>query len=240
MSSKGKDLNQMEYSGRDNLEVMKEAKKYNHFLLKLISGSARNGEVIVDFGAGAGTFSFPLAKKGAKVICVETDPVLSNSLIKHGLEVVNSLDFIEDNSIDYIYTLNVLEHIEDDEAIIKLWFNKLKPGGTLLIYVPAFQILYTSMDKKVGHFRRYTRQQLDRKLKRAEFKVNDIRYADSIGYLATLIYKILDNGDGGLNSGLLKIYDRWIFPISLIVDLLTHSFVGKNVYAIAVKPTGAK
>jgi SAM-dependent methyltransferase len=236
MSSKDK-MDQIEYNGRDNLEVMQEAKNYNCFLLHLILAQARNNELIVDFGAGSGTFSLPVAAAGNHLICVETDPVLSSNLSDHGLEVVSSLEMLEDGSIDYLYTLNVLEHIEDDDAIVRLWLQKLRPGGRLLVYVPAFEVLFSSMDRKVGHFRRYTKQMLNAKLKQAGFQVTETRYADSIGYLATLIYKAFDNGEGSVNLRMLKVYDRWVIPLSRIFDLIASPFVGKNVYARAVKRT---
>ncbi len=229
-------MNQIEYGGRDNLEVMQEAKNYNRFLLDLVLAAARHDELLVDFGAGSGTFSLPVAAAGYRVICVETDPVLFANLAERGLEVVSSLDLLEDNSVDYLYSLNVLEHIEDDEAIARLWFQKLRPGGQLLVYVPAFQALYSSMDRKVGHVRRYTRRMLCDRLTHAGFKVNTARYADSIGVLATLIYKTLDKGRGDVNLSMLRLYDRWVFPISHLIDHVAQLLAGKNVWARAVKP----
>lgn len=228
-------MDQIEYNGRDNLEVMQEAKKYNRFLTDLILAQARNHELIVDFGAGSGTFSLPVSLVNNRLICVETDPVLSSKLSDHGLEVVSRLELLEDSSIDYLYSLNVLEHIEDDDSILNLWMQKLRPGGRLLVYVPAFDTLFSSMDRKVGHHRRYTKHTLHSKLKQAGFQIVESKYADSIGYIATLIFKIIDNGEGSVNLRMLKLYDRWIFPLSRILDSVTHPFFGKNVYAYAEK-----
>jgi SAM-dependent methyltransferase len=228
-------MTHIEYNGRDNLEVMLEAKKYNKYLFDLILSNARKGELIVDFGAGSGTFCLPVVAEGYRVVCVETDPLLANSLLEQGLEVVTRLETIEDESIDYLYTLNVLEHIEDDEAMARLWFQKLKKGGQLLVYVPAFQALYTSMDRKVGHYRRYTKQMLSTKLVKAGFEIDELKYADSLGYLVTLLYKAFDNGGGDVDLRALKIYDKWIFPLSRFLDLVAHPFIGKNVYVRALK-----
>lgn len=228
-------MSQIEYSGRDNLEVMREAKNYNNFLLKLVLCSAPDDAPIVDFGAGNGTFSLPVAESGRRIICVETDLVLAAELADHGLEVVSSLEVVEDGSVDYLYSLNVLEHIEDDDAIARLWFQKLRPEGRLFIYVPAFAVLYTSMDRKVGHFRRYTKQTLSRKLAHAGFEIAESRYADSIGFFATLVYKLFDNGHGDVNVRLLRIYDKWVFPCSRVIDWVVSPFLGKNVFARAIK-----
>lgn len=228
-------MKQIEYSGRDNLEVMQEAINYNKFLLDLISASAKKGNILVDFGAGSGTFSLPLELAGYRVICIESDPVLFAGLAEHGMTVFNDLERVADESIDYIYALNVLEHIEEDDAILSLWYRKLRPGGNVLAYVPAFQILFSSMDHKVGHVRRYSKAELCHKLRNAGFNIIESCYADSLGFLATLIYKLLNRGDGSINLRTLKFYDRWIFPLSRFLDIIIHNIFGKNVYARAVK-----
>ncbi len=190
---------------------------------------------MVDFGAGSGTFCVPVSAEGYRVVCVETDPILASSLSDRGLEVVTRLETLDDESIDYLYTLNVLEHIEDDDAMARLWFQKLRKGGMLLVYVPAFEELYTNMDRKVGHYRRYTKQMLNTKLVNAGFEISELKYADSLGYLVTLLYKAFNNGSGDVNLRMLKIYDYWVFPLSRFLDRVAHPFFGKNVYARAVK-----
>jgi SAM-dependent methyltransferase len=202
----------------------------------LILSATNHNDTLVDFGAGNGTFAIPVTSSGHRVICVETDPILSAELRKQGMTVLNDLEKIEDESIEYIYSLNVLEHIVDDEAIVALWNRKLRPGGKLLVYVPAFQSLFSSMDHKVGHIRRYSKAELCQKLRNASFDITESRYADSIGYAATILYKLFDNKDGSVNPKMLKIYDKWIFPLSQLLDTLTYNIWGKNVYVRAVKP----
>ena len=101
-------------------------------------------------------------QNGYRVHCIEPDKRHASSLANAGLPVATTLEEIKDCSCDYIYSLNVLEHIEDDVMALRQWYQKLKPGGRILVYVPAFQLLYSSMDRKVGHFRRYTRRALSK------------------------------------------------------------------------------
>lgn len=225
----------LDYNGIDNLEVMQEAKNYNAYLLDLIEPHGSNPKLIVDFGAGSGTFALPMVSRGHSVTCVEPDTILSNRLAKDGVKVLSSIEYFDDNSVDYLYSLNVLEHIENDDSICDLWYRKLRSGGTVLVYVPAFEILYTSMDKKVGHFRRYTKRSLEKRLFEAGFLINKSKYVDSLGYVATLLFKIFDNGSGDLNRRLLVFYDKWVFPLSRVLDLFLGRFFGKNVYVIAKK-----
>ena len=229
-------MNYQDYSGRDNLDAMKEAINYNEYLSKLTLSLIEPADVVVDFGAGSGTFAKPLATAGFNIICVETDPTLYGQLQAQDIPVVNNLELLTDGSIDYLYSLNVLEHIQDDDLVLQMWFRKLRPGGRLLVFVPAFQWLYTSMDRKVGHMRRYSRKSLQNPIEAAGFRVQEIIYADSIGVLATLVYKLSDNGSGAVNIDLLKVYDRWVFPISRFFDLFFHQLFGKNLVLTATKP----
>jgi SAM-dependent methyltransferase len=225
----------MQYSGLDNLEVMREAKNYNKFLLDLILLASKKTSSVVDFGAGNGTFAIPVSDFVGSVICVETDPVLSAGLMREGLQVIGDINLIPDGSVDLLYSLNVLEHIEDDQAMAKLWFKKIKPGGELLVYVPAFQFLFSSMDLKVGHFRRYTATSLSDRLLNAGFIISEARYADSLGILATLIFKVFKRDSGSVDLHLLRLYDRWIFPLSRMFDAICGKFAGKNIYVRAIR-----
>jgi SAM-dependent methyltransferase len=214
---------------------MAHAKNYNQFLLELVLKNVQPNQLVVDFGAGNGTFAAPIAKVHTHIVCVETDPTLCAALQNQGLRVVSDLAQLADGSVDYLYSLNVLEHIQDDQAVAKLWFKKLRPGGQLLVFVPAFQCLFTSMDHHVGHHRRYTRALLTQVLVNAQFEITQSQYVDSLGVFATLLYKLLDQGSGQVNVRMLKIYDQWVFPLSRLIDQLTGSLVGKNVLVRAIK-----
>src|SRR5215471_19071808 len=122
----------MAYLGTSVLEVMTEAKRYNDYLASLIDRHVRPGAKVLDFGAGAGTFAIPLLRRGVEVICVEPDAVLRTHLRGAGAMIVE-LDDIADESLDLIYTLNVLEHIADDAGTVHNLATKLKRGGTLFI-----------------------------------------------------------------------------------------------------------
>jgi SAM-dependent methyltransferase len=224
-----------DYTGTENLEVMKEARNYNRFLIDMVARLARPGDRIVDFGAGIGTFALPMAEQGHGVVCIEPDRAQSGRLAAQGLEVLPDIAVLPDDSVDYLYTLNVLEHIADDGAAVALFQRKLKPGGRLLVYVPAFQILFSSMDRKVGHCRRYRRGGLVRLLKANGFTIERARYADCIGFAAALVYKLLDRGTGKIDKTPLIVYDRFLFPPSRALDRLLGRCLGKNLCVIARK-----
>lgn len=227
---------QTPYTGVDNLEVMREAENYNRYLVDLIARYAEGARRIVDFGAGSGTFAVPCRALGAELTAVEPDDRLRGMLSAAGLTAVADVAELPDASIDYAYSLNVLEHIPDDVGALRALFAKLVPGGRLLVYVPAFPILFTSMDTKVGHVRRYTSATLRESVTAAGFTLDRLRYADSLGFLATLVFKLADNGRGDVNLTLLRLYDRVAFPVSRGLDALVGRWFGKNLWVLARKP----
>jgi putative generic methyltransferase len=79
----------------------------------------------------------------------------------------------EDNSIDFIYSLNVLEHIEDDKKTIAECYRILKSGGYCLFVVPRGDKLYDYFDEILFHKRRYAKGELRKKCENAGFKVKD-------------------------------------------------------------------
>jgi 2-polyprenyl-3-methyl-5-hydroxy-6-metoxy-1,4-benzoquinol methylase len=224
------------FSGVENLEVMRDAVNYNRYLLDLIRHHAGSSKRVLDFGAGSGTFAGPISRLGFEVTAVELDEGLRAHLAKQGLRVAASTADLPAQSFDYAYTFNVLEHIPDDVEAMRGLRAKLLPGACLLIYVPAFQLLYTSMDANVGHVRRYSRDTLVRNVSAAGFAVEAVEYVDSIGYFATLAFKMTDRGSGDVNPRMLRFYDRAIFPLSRALDRIVHRWFGKNLLLVARNP----
>jgi len=229
-----------DYTGVDNLEVMAEAENYNRFLLSLVTRHLAPGLRVADFGAGTGTFALPLRGQGVDIVAIEPDTALQARLRQAGIATERDAAALADASLDFIYTFNVLEHIADDGAALRLLARKLKPGGRLLVYVPAFAVLFTQMDHKVGHLRRYRRGGLRALVRGAGLAVDDVRYVDSLGFFATLAYRVLkSNGDGSIDRRALRLYDRLIFPPSRILDRLLSPWLGKNLLLLATKPAAS-
>src|SRR5262249_30499806 len=82
---------------------------------------------------------------------------------------------------DTIICLNVLEHIEDDVEALRNMRKLLKPGGKLLLYVPANPRLYCEIDRGVGHYRRYVMKELLDKMQRAGYRVPVSRHHNILG-----------------------------------------------------------
>jgi SAM-dependent methyltransferase len=224
------------YSGVVNLELMEAARNYNDFLFRTICAHAPAAGTIIDFGAGTGTFARRLAAIERRVICVEADSALRAGLAGEGFASYSALDELAAEGADYIYSLNVLEHIADDLAALRQLRSRLRAGGRLLLYVPAFPCLFSSMDRAVGHFRRYRRRPLIGLVSGAGFDVMEARYCDSLGFAASLVFKAVGGRDGTVNETALIAYDRLLFPLSRILDRLFSRAFGKNLMIVACRP----
>ncbi|SLN77837.1 class I SAM-dependent methyltransferase [Roseisalinus antarcticus] len=223
------------YSGVDNLEVMLEAKQYNRFLTDQVLKNRIGKSAILDFGAGIGTFSTMVRDRGVQVDCLEVDAHQCEILQSKGFRVFSSSDAIADSSYDYIFSLNVFEHIEDDIAAMKECARILRPSGVVYTYVPAFPILFGDMDRKVQHYRRYTRASLRAVSEEAGLKVTRTAYVDIAGFFASLLYNATSKGSGDIHRKPIELYDRFIFPVSRVIDYATNPFIGKNVFSVAHK-----
>ena len=220
------------YPGTTNLEAMEAAHNYHRFLTAMVLRHADPTRPLLDFGAGTGTHARALRDRGLQVSCVEPDPHLRRRLEQDGFRVEANLLEYGSEAFASIYSINVLEHLEDDAAALHELFRATEPGGRVILYVPAFQLLFSAMDRTVRHLRRYRDRQLAALVHEAGFRVTHCGYVDSLGFLATLCYRLLPE-TGTLNSAKVAFYDRFIFPPSKALDRLTTRWFGKNLLVVA-------
>lgn len=247
-NSKKQDDAQNEYHGKDELIVSENSlPNYNRFIVESFINSSKlnNLDVVekslfrtLDFGAGYGALAIIWREKTRQDIeCLEIDPEQIDVLKTRGFIAWNSVSEIK-NKFRFIYSSNVLEHIEDDGKCLRELTTLLEPGGRIGIYVPAFMLLFSDLDRSVGHYRRYRKKDLIKKAEGAGLTVIKCQYVDSIGFFASLLIKILGwKSTGNIGSAKsLKMYDSVIFPVSRYLDRLTFGKVfGKNLILIAEK-----
>ena len=228
------------YSGKDELENSGQCliNYYKHVVNIIYQSFKCKGEKILDFGAGIGTLSLIYENiSGIRPNCVELDSVNRKALEKKGFKVLESIKHSKTN-FDAIFSSNVLEHIKDDEKAILEICKKLNKNGYLFLFLPAFQMLFSDMDKKVGHFRRYNMNDLKKKIRQANLEICYCNYFDSLGFFASLLMKVTGyNHKKGIGSkDSLIFYDKYVTPISFFLDKLGIRFLfGKNIILLAKK-----
>ncbi|MCX6535715.1 MAG: class I SAM-dependent methyltransferase [Actinobacteria bacterium] len=234
---------QLDYAGTQALLDGEEGLEgYNRdVVMKLVKGlkfetGSKAESCLLEFGAGTGSLAeIWRSRYNTSPICFEIDPSLAAMLRSKGFDCIDSLDSVE-QKVDFVYTSNVLEHIENDlEALLSIK-KSIKPGGRLAIYVPALPMLFSDLDRKVGHFRRYKKKELINKVQAAGFTVENCFYSDSIGVLASfaLILVGFRNKSGLGSKRSMIFYDRIIYPISKTLDrFVFRNIIGKNLFLFA-------
>ncbi|HEX8284160.1 MAG TPA: class I SAM-dependent methyltransferase [Pyrinomonadaceae bacterium] len=234
------------YAGRD-LESMSFARNYHRWILDLFAPYL--GRRVVEVGAGTGSFSELLLARGTESLTlVEPSEGMHRLLVErvgsaHARSRVRVFNdtfasvarrVAEEERPDSVVYVNVLEHVEDDEAELRLVRDVLAPGGRAFVFVPALRWLYGSFDRQVGHRRRYTRAELEAKCGRAGFRVLRSVYFDAAGVLPWwLKYRVLRSEK--MEPAAVKFYDEFCVPVVRRVEALVPPPVGKNVLLVAEK-----
>jgi hypothetical protein len=131
---------------------------------------------------------------------------------------------------DTIVYLDVLEHIEDDRAEVGAAAARLAPGGRLVVLAPAFQQLYSEFDRAIGHYRRYTAATLTA-LTPAGLGVIEVRYLDAFGACLSAANRLVLS-KAMPSAGNIKLWDRFIIPLSRVGDHVLGRFVGRSVVCV--------
>jgi SAM-dependent methyltransferase len=144
----------------------------------------------VEVGPGVGATSWRLAQ-GRRYVGYEPDPeafATASSRLADlpNAEILNQQLPLEPPVVpfDALVAFEVLEHIEDDDAALARWAEWIRPGGLILLSVPAHQRRFAEMDRAVGHYRRYERAELVRNMDAAGFRGIQVRaYGMPVGYI---------------------------------------------------------
>ncbi len=150
------------------------------------------------------------------------------------LRLANNMFTPRVNTFDTALMINVLEHIEDDRNLINHIYSSIQPGGTVVVFSPALPFLYSPLDQRVGHFRRYRKNELSALMKSAGFALEKVQYMDTLGVLPWYLINVLA-GSRSFNPLLAKTYDRAVIPITRWVEHYFGAPIGKNVLVVGRK-----
>lgn len=203
--------------------MLENARNYNRWIAETMLESV--APPVIEIGAGTGNISELLASHHPLHV-TEGDPELVRHLERKfegrahtGLEV--SQYDLSDAAPERLkgrfasaVAVNVLEHIADDVGALRNIRDLLLPGGRAVLLVPARQAAYTRLDKLLGHYRRYEKDELEEKLRMAGYQVERIRFFNIVG-LASWVVR-----DRLTRSSLLKPYQVSLFEG--LVPLLKH------------------
>ena len=229
-------ISSKDYNGLEELLVLEKLHTYNNHIVSMAMKYVNPFSRVIDFGAGIGTLS-TIFKDSFSISpdCIEIDEVCQSYLKKRKFNYYENLHDINDK-VDIIFSSNVLEHIENDVEILIEMMKHLSPSGKIILYLPAHMFLWTKMDTKVGHYRRYSIAELKSKCSLVGLNIEAINYSDTIGFFVQILFKLmrLSPNSGPSSLPLLRFYSKWIFPISKFLDRLGFKYVcGKNIFFVA-------
>ena len=125
-----------------------------------------------------GLISTRVAFSGSK-IAIRIRKICAPSLATQPRKISTSLASFQPDSC---VCLNVLEHIQDDRKALSNMASILAPGGVIVLLVPAFAGLYGPIDRNLGHYRRYSRQLLERLSAATGLRIKASYYVNSVGF----------------------------------------------------------
>ncbi len=218
--------------------ALEQARNYRTALLEIFAEYLQGR--VLEVGAGIGQLTGLLLKSPEIRELVSIEPDLGfyerlriafpNHSIVHG----TVRDLTGPENWDAILSVNVLEHIEDDDRELKSYYALLRPtNGVFCLFVPARPEIYAPLDKDFGHFRRYTRHSLKEKLQQTGFRVIELYYFNFVGYL-TWWLSFCALKKRSFNSAAVWCFDRLLFPLPYAVETkIIHPPIGQSLVAVA-------
>lgn len=231
------------YEGHDLEVLASDMPRYYRWILEQFLPELRG--LAVEYGAGIGTASRLILEHVERLDLVEPSPNLAHRLeaqfqaeprVKVFAEPLEThVAGMADASMDSVVLVNVLEHVEEDGHALAEIRRALRPGGCLLLFVPALSWLMSDLDRLHGHFRRYHRRPLVAALSAAGFEIVRSRYMDLPGALAWWLLNTV-GGSVSFNPRMVAFYDRFVVPVARVLEGLIAPPIGKNIVVVARRP----
>jgi ubiquinone/menaquinone biosynthesis C-methylase UbiE len=199
------------------------------------------GSRVLEIGCGMGNFTQHLLDRELVVgIDVENDCIQQHrTRFRQHSHIHASVMDILDSSFtelakhrpDSIVCLNVLEHISDDYKALQHMYAVLPKGGRAVFIVPAFESLYGPIDANLGHYRRYSKTSMTKVAEGAGFRINKLRYFNSIGFLGWYVNaRFLKKTEQSEQQ--IRLFDSKIVPILSAIESRIEPPFGQSVFAV--------
>jgi glycosyltransferase involved in cell wall biosynthesis len=222
------------------LESLQGAERYADWILAL--AEPHLGRRVLEIGAGHGEMtqrliiSHEVTATDLSPRCVEElrGKFAGDPRVRVELADAGSID--PEERYDSAILVNVLEHIEDDVDALRDIGARLRPGGRIVIFVPAFEGLYSDFDRRVGHRRRYRRSQLVEVVDRADLRIVEAHYVNSVGAVAWWTFA-RQLGQVPTQSWSVRLFDRLVPTLRRIETEHPPRF-GQSLFCVAERSAG--
>jgi SAM-dependent methyltransferase len=218
-----------------SLESLDDALNYRDWIVDLTAPHL--GPRLLEVGAGHGTFTGRFAEFGT-VVAVEPGEGAAARLTERFSDdrrvttVAGVVADVADDHFDAAVMINVFEHIDDEQAILADLRRRLATDGRLVLWVPAFMLLFSGFDRRLGHHRRYRRRELEDLVAANGFEVVTSRYVNLPGWFSWLLMVRLLRIEP-TNPITIRIFDRWIVPVVRRVEDRVRMPFGQSIFLVA-------
>lgn len=222
------------------LERLAGASNYTDWIFEHVEPHL--GSEVLEIGAGHGTFTELLSARADRVVATDVAERCVD-LLRERFARDERVTVVEGSTetlagtarFDSAVLINVLEHIKDDDGALLDLASALRPGGRLVLWVPAFNLLYSDWDRQVGHYRRYRKGPLGAQLTRAGYEVTEIRYVNSAGALAWLVLARMMHKIPS-SQGRVSFFNSYCVPVLRRLEKKRGAPFGQSVLAVATWP----
>ncbi len=238
--------------GKVTLDAMEQAPQFNEWMYESVKPWL--GARVAELGVGRGNLSKHIRRHEHVLLTDYRIDYLTELQSKWSeqrhlkigkLDMTAREDYeqLREFAPDSVVFLNVLEHIEDDRAVLRSLMETVPAGCRVVVLVPFNMKLYSEFDRALGHFRRYAKGELDDKMREAGFEVEKQFYFNKFGIFAWYAANTL-GGQKALKPWQLKLYGM-LTPVFRVLDAilptsgLSTVVVGRKAAAApaAVEPT---
>ncbi len=205
---------------------------------------------ILDIGCGTGT-ELKILNKFGQATAIDIDNNALAMAKKNNCQTIladiEKYD-LDNNYYDAVCCFDILEHLKNDQQVMKNIFNSLKAGGYLFFTVPAYQFIFSGHDIVLGHQRRYNKKEIALKLEKAGFKIIKLNYWNSLLFPAIFVIRITKKifikiSNKNTHKSDLKNYNQYIEQILFYILNLENKLMpynikppfGLTIYGIAKK-----
>ncbi|GAB2952359.1 hypothetical protein GCM10027280_45920 [Micromonospora polyrhachis] len=199
------------------------------------------GDNPIEIGSGLGDYALEWAPHFERFTATEADPdrlvALKERLADHPKIEVRQMLLPHSERGDYsaAVSYNVLEHIEDHVDALRSMRDLVRPGGAIVLIVPAFQFAMSPADIATGHVRRYTKKTMAAALTEAGLQIEKLHYANALGligyFMATSVFRLMPK-----EGPMVKIYDSLVLPVTKAAEQVVRPPFGQSVFAVARVP----
>ena len=238
-------MKQTDTIGFRTLQSIAQAGKFNYWMFENICPYLHGN--ILEIGSGIGNISRFLVKKGYAVTLSDVDNFYLKKIKENfgsfsNVQSILQLDLQHSEfsskyselveKFDTVFLLNVLEHLEYESYAIRNCKELLRKKGTLIILVPAYSFLFSTMDKALNHYRRYTTKRLKAILQDENLIIEKSFYFNAMGIPAWLWGKLM--GYKSPPDSNMKFYDKLV-PFGKVIDNIVFNKIGLSLIIVAKK-----